>query len=162
MKNKEKILQLMSNLESENIERTRAFDKADKMGQAICAFANDIGDHKQPGYLLLGVEDDGSFSGKRITDEQLTALAGFKSEGNLLPPPSMTIYHESFDEGDVAVIEVFRLHILPSGIKGKFGFALVPGRVLPIMMIFIFWKKNDFILPPALKLCLALIQVCRI
>ena len=39
MGNKEKILQLMSNLESENIERTRAFDKADKMGQAICAFA---------------------------------------------------------------------------------------------------------------------------
>ena len=36
MGNKEKILQLMSNLESENIERTRAFDKADKMGQAIC------------------------------------------------------------------------------------------------------------------------------
>jgi ATP-dependent DNA helicase RecG len=107
MGNKEKILQLMSNLESENIERTRAFDKVDKMGQAICAFANDIGERKQPGYLLLGVEDNGTFSGKRITDEQLTALAGFKSEGNLLPPPSMTIYHESFDEGDVAVIEVF-------------------------------------------------------
>ena len=119
MGNKEKILQLMSNLESENIERTRAFDKADKMGQAICAFANDIGDRKQPGYLLLGVEDDGSFSGKHITDEQLTALAGFKSEGNLLPPPSMTIYHESFAEGDVAVIEVFPSSYPPIRYKGQ-------------------------------------------
>ena len=130
MDNKEKILQLMSNLESENIERTRAFDKADKMGQAICAFANDIGDRKQPGYLLLGVEDNGTFSGKRITDEQLTALAGFKSEGNLLPPPSMTIYHESFDDGDVAVIEVFPSSYPPIRYKGQVWVRIGPRKAL--------------------------------
>ena len=130
MGNKEKILQLMSNLESENIERTRAFDKADKMGQAICAFANDIGDRKQPGYLLLGVEDDGSFSGKRITDEQLTVLAGFKSEGNLLPPPSMTIYHESFAEGDIAVIEVFPSSYPPIRYKGQVWVRIGPRKCL--------------------------------
>ena len=120
----------MSNLESENIERTRAFDKADKMGQAICAFANDIGDRKQPGYLLLGVEDNGTFSGKRITDEQLTALAGFKSEGNLLPPPSMTIYHESFDDGDVAVIEVFPSSYPPIRYKGQVWVRIGPRKAL--------------------------------
>ncbi len=130
MGNKEKILQLMSNLESENIERTRAFDKADKMGQAICAFANDIGDRKQPGYLLLGVEDNGTFAGKRVTDEQLTALAGFKSEGNLLPPPAMTIYHESFDDGDVAVIEVFPSSYPPIRYKGQVWVRIGPRKAL--------------------------------
>ena len=130
MGNKEKILQLMSNLESENIERTRAFDKADKMGQAICAFANDIGDRKQPGYLLLGVEDNGAFAGKCVTDEQLTALAGFKSEGNLLPPPAMTIYHESFDDGDVVVIEVFPSSYPPIKYKGQVWVRIGPRKCL--------------------------------
>ena len=54
MLTKEKLMLLMADLESETVERTRAFDKADKMGQAICAFANDLPGHGVPGYLLLG------------------------------------------------------------------------------------------------------------
>lgn len=130
MTNKEKIKQLMSNLESENIERTRAFDKVDKMGQAICAFANDLGDRKQPGYLLLGVEDDGSFSGKRISDEQFTALGGFKTEGQLLPPPSLSVYYESFAEGDVAVIEVYPSSYPPIKFKGQVWVRVGPRKAL--------------------------------
>ena len=34
MLTKEKLMQLMTDLESETVERTRAFDKAEKMGQA--------------------------------------------------------------------------------------------------------------------------------
>ena len=82
---------LLTDLESETVERSRAFDKAEKMGQAISAFANDLPGRKQPGYLLLGVENDGQISGKRISDEQLTSLGGLKTEGALLPPPSMAI-----------------------------------------------------------------------
>lgn len=130
MENRQKILQLMKSLEAENIERTRAFDKADKMGQAICAFANDLADRKQPGYLLLGVEDDGSFSGKRITDEQLTSLGGFKTEGVILPPPSMAIYHESFDEGDVVAIEVFPSSYPPIKFKGQVWVRVGPRKAL--------------------------------
>ena len=44
MLTKEKLMQLMVDLESVTVERTRAFDKAEKMGQAICAFANDQSD----------------------------------------------------------------------------------------------------------------------
>ena len=120
----------MSNLESENIERTRAFDKVDKMGQAICAFANDLGDRKQRGYLLLGVEDDGSFSGKRISDEQFTALGGFKTEGQLLPPPSLSVYYESFAEGDVAVIEVYPSSYPPIKFKGQVWVRVGPRKAL--------------------------------
>lgn len=35
--------ELIAGGENEQVEMTRAFDKADKMGQAICAFANDLG-----------------------------------------------------------------------------------------------------------------------
>lgn len=71
--------------ESEHVERTRAFDKVDKMGEAICAFANDISNSGQIGYLLLGVDDDGSVSGRRIGDEKWASLGGLKTDGNILP-----------------------------------------------------------------------------
>lgn len=44
MRTKGKQIRLITDLELETVERTRAFDKADKMGQAICAFANDQSD----------------------------------------------------------------------------------------------------------------------
>ena len=65
---------LMLAFEDERVERTRAFDKADKMGQAICAFANDISGSGEVGYLLLGVENDGRISGRRIDDENWASL----------------------------------------------------------------------------------------
>ena len=110
---------LLTDLESETVERSRAFDKAEKMGQAISAFANDLPGWKQPGYLLLGVENDGQISGKRISDEQLTSLGGLKTEGALLPPPSMAIEIFNFQEGDVAVIEVFPSAYPPIRYKGQ-------------------------------------------
>ena len=115
----EKLLRLMTDLESETVERTRAFDKADKMGQAICAFANDLPGRGVPGYLLLGVEDNGQLSHRRVSDEQMTALGGLKTEGNLLPQPSMSIEKFSFDDGDVVAIEVFPTTIPPIRFKGQ-------------------------------------------
>ncbi len=103
----EELRHLMTDLELENVERTRAFEKADKMGQAICAFANDISNRGTPGYLLLGVENDGKISGRRINDELLTSLGGLKTEGNLLPPPAMALDVFHFTEGDVVVFTIF-------------------------------------------------------
>ena len=93
--------------EDERVERTRAFDKADKMGQAICAFANDISGSGDVGYLLLGVENDGTISGRRIDDEKWASLGGLKTDGNILPPPAMSMEKFSLAEGDVIAIKVF-------------------------------------------------------
>ncbi len=93
--------------EDERVERTRAFDKADKMGQAICAFANDISGSGEAGYLLLGVENDGRISGRRIDDERWASLGGLKTDGNILPPPAMSMEKFSLAEGDVIAIKVF-------------------------------------------------------
>ena len=67
MLTKDELIHLMTDLESETVERTRAFDKADKMGQAICAFANDLSGRNKPGYLLLGSTTMGLYPVKEST-----------------------------------------------------------------------------------------------
>lgn len=119
MLTREEVLSLLSKGESENIERTRAFDKAEKMGQAICAFANDLAGRGVPGYLFLGVEDDGRISGKRIDDKAFASLGGLKTDGNLLPPPAMALERFEFPEGDVVVVEVFPSRYPPIRYNGQ-------------------------------------------
>ena len=94
----QELRKLISAFESEHVERTRAFDKSDKIGQAVCAFANDISGNGETGYLFLGVEDDGTISGRRIDDEKWASLGGIKTDGHLLPPPSMSMEKVSLAE----------------------------------------------------------------
>jgi len=61
MENKiEDIRALLNDLENDRVERTISTTNTDKFGQAICAFANDLPNHQQLGYLFLGVKDDGT------------------------------------------------------------------------------------------------------
>ena len=109
---------LIGAFEDEHVERTRAFDKVDKMGEAICAFANDISGSGKTGHLLLGVDDDGKVSGRRIDDEKWASLGGLKTDGNILPPPSMSMEKFSLEEGDVVIIQVFPSAYPPIRYKG--------------------------------------------
>lgn len=52
--------QLLYDLESDRVERKASISDRDKICQAICAFANDLPDHRQPGVLFIGVNDDSS------------------------------------------------------------------------------------------------------
>lgn len=70
---KDELKALFSDLESDHIERTISTTNTDKFGQAICAFANDLPNHRKPGYLFLGVTDDGNVQGIDVTDEELDA-----------------------------------------------------------------------------------------
>ena len=119
MLSQEELERLRFDLENELVERTRAFDKVDKMGQAICAFANDLAGRGRPGYLLLGVENDGRLSGRRLDDDRLTSLGGMKSEGQLLPPPAMSMELFHYAEGDMLVIQVFPSAYPPIRYQGQ-------------------------------------------
>src|SRR5690606_9091165 len=69
--------------------------------------SNDFPNHRQPGYILLGVDDDGKAKGITIGDEELQKIGNIKSNGNVLPQPSLSvspIYH--IDGGDVVVVQV--------------------------------------------------------
>ena len=56
MLDEEQLKTLMAELESDTAERTESTNNTDKFGQAICAFANDLPNHRRPGYLLIGVK----------------------------------------------------------------------------------------------------------
>ena len=70
----EQLQTLMTDLESDRAERTASTKNTDKFGEAICAFANDFPNHRQPGYLLVGVNDAGHACGLHVTDELLLDL----------------------------------------------------------------------------------------
>ncbi|MBK6332043.1 MAG: putative DNA binding domain-containing protein [Bacteroidetes bacterium] len=53
----------MADLEQDRVEKTISTNDANKFGEAICSFCNDFPGHKKPGYLIVGVNDDGSRCG---------------------------------------------------------------------------------------------------
>jgi ATP-dependent DNA helicase RecG len=110
---------LLTELEADNIERTVSVDNTDKLGQAICAFANDLPNHRRPGYLFIGVRDNGTLSGLRATDELLKNLGGIRSDGNVLPQPYMNIGKFPQPNGDVVVVEVYPSDLPPVRYKGR-------------------------------------------
>lgn len=69
----DEIKTLLSDIESDRIERTISTTNTDKFGQAICAFANDLPNHNLPGYLIIGADDKtGKVNGAiNITDQLL-------------------------------------------------------------------------------------------
>lgn len=102
----EKVIALLADMESDLIERTISI-KENKLGPAVCALSNDFPNHKQPGYILLGVKDDGTLAGMTWADEALQAIGNVKSNGNVLPQPSMVVSPVfKFPEGEVVVIQV--------------------------------------------------------
>jgi len=97
---------MLTDLESEQIERTTSTTDFNKFAQVICAFSNDLPNTALNGYLLIGVHDNGILSGLKANDQLLQSLGGLRSDGNILPQPLMSVNSFSFTDGDVIVIEV--------------------------------------------------------
>ncbi len=119
---------LLVDLESDRVERTRAANNTDKLGEAICAFANDLPGHQQPGFLIIGVDDEGRPTGLPITDQLLQNLAAIRSDGNLLPQPSLTVDKVAVGGLDVAVITVQPSVDTPVRYKGAVWIRVGPRR----------------------------------
>jgi ATP-dependent DNA helicase RecG len=115
---KVELLRLMAALESPRVERTAATRDTDKFGEAICAFANDLGNDRQPGVLFVGVDDGGEPVGIEVTDRLLQNLAAIASDGNLLPPPLLVTQKLEVQSGQVAVVEVEPSRDTPVRYKG--------------------------------------------
>jgi ATP-dependent DNA helicase RecG len=121
---------IMTDLESDRIERTSSYKDTDKLGEAICAFSNDLPNHKQPGYFLIGVNDDGSLSGISVDDELLKKVGGIRSEGNVLPIPTIHVTRVQPEGGDVAVIEVQPSPHPPVRYKGRTWIRVGPRKAI--------------------------------
>ena len=80
---------MLADLESDLVERKESLqgDTPRKIRQAVCAFANDLPDHRRPGVVFVGADDSGAPVGLDITDELLLQLADVKTDGNIVPRP---------------------------------------------------------------------------
>jgi len=119
---------LLAELEADNVERTISVSNTDKFSQAICAFANDMPNRRKPGYLLVGVNDNGTLAGLTVTDELLKNLGGIRSDGNVLPQPVMNVAKYSLAGGDVAVVEVYPSDLPPVRYKGRVHIRVGPRK----------------------------------
>ena len=125
---KEEIRALLNDLESDRVERTISTTNTDKFGQAICAFANDLPDHREPGYLFLGVTDDGEVKGLNVTDELLKNVAAIRTDGNIQPQPSMSVEKVPMEEGDIVMVRVEPSVFPPVKYKGRIWIRIGPRK----------------------------------
>jgi len=97
---------LLGDLESDRVERTESLNNTDKFCKAICAFANDMPDHRMPGYLCLGVDRHGSPTSAVIDERLLEKLAGHRDNGQIIPMPTMEVAKVDFRGVPIAVVKV--------------------------------------------------------
>ena len=104
----DELLQLIGAGESDCVEFKEAVTEGvpAKIREAICAFANDLPNHKKPGVVFVGVKDDGEISELRVDEKLVNQLASMKSDGNIVPPPSMTVEKRTLHGKEIAVVIV--------------------------------------------------------
>src|ERR1700680_1796694 len=122
--------QLLLNLESDRVERKASTSHADRIREAICAFANDLPDHRMPGLLFIGAKDDGTCSALPITDQLLLTLADMRSDGNIVPFPSMTVQKRSLNGCEMALVIVQPADAPPVRYQGRVWIRVGPRRAI--------------------------------
>ncbi len=115
----DELIRLLAQGEADRIERTTSTKDTDKFSEAVTAFANDLPNHGLPGYLVVGVNDNGAPSGLEVTDQLLQNLGALRSDGNIQPLPSLNVAKFRLPGGDVAVVEVLPSDLPPVRYKGR-------------------------------------------
>lgn len=115
----QELLELIKNHETDRVEFTRSVSDTDKFAEAACAFANDLPGHRRPGFLIIGVDNNGRFAGIRVTDELLRNLGGLRDDGNIQPLPALTVEKLVTSQGEVAVVSVQPSLLPPVRYKGR-------------------------------------------
>jgi ATP-dependent DNA helicase RecG len=128
MLSKNELQSLLADIESDRVERTISISDTDKFCEAICAFANDFPNNHLPGYLIIGVKNNGEVAGTEINDRLLLALGGIRSDGNIQPLPTLVVQKVSLDGGDVAVVEVQPSDLPPVRYKGRVWIRVGPRK----------------------------------
>lgn len=119
---------LLADTESDRVERKASLGDRDRLRQAICAFANDLPDHRLSGVLFIGVNDDGTCANIPITDQLLLTLSNMRSDGNILPMPFMTVQKRTIAGCELAVIEVQPADAPPVRFDGRVWIRVGPRR----------------------------------
>jgi len=121
---------LLADPESDRVERKASLSDRDKIRQAVCAFANDLPNHRKAGVLFVGVHDDGMCAGLPITDELLLTLSSMRSDGNTVPFPSLVVQKRILRGCEVAVVLVEPSDAPPVRYQGRVWVRIGPQRAV--------------------------------
>ena len=126
----EGLIQLMDAGESTRVEFKESLGgSAPRMiREAVCAFANDLPDDRRPGVVFVGVRDDGTSTGLTVSDGMLIRLANMKTDGNIVPPPSITVRKLLLPGGEVAAVTVQPSDSPPVRYQGRIHVRIGPRR----------------------------------
>jgi ATP-dependent DNA helicase RecG len=121
---------MLAEVESDLTERKESFrgDAPTTVREAVCALANDLPGHQRAGVVFIGARDDGRPSNLAITDELLLQLADIKADGNIVPPPSLTVASHTLAGTPVAVITVLPSDSPPVRYRGRICIRVGPRR----------------------------------
>jgi len=121
---------LLGDIESDLAERKESLrgDSPQTAREAVCAFANDLPDHRRAGVVFIGVDDGGAPVGLPVTDELLRQLADMKTDGNIVPPPTLTVGKRTLKGREVAVVTVEPSDSPPVRYRGRIWIRIGPRR----------------------------------
>ena len=128
MISREELDKIILETEADRIEKTITLKDSSKFGEAICSFSNDLPNHQKPGYLIIGVYDNGSRNGTIVNDALLQLLMDFRTDGRINPPPAITVAKFNYEDGDIAVVEVKPSIQPPVRYNGKVCVRIGPRR----------------------------------
>nr|VFK28925.1 MAG: ATP-dependent DNA helicase RecG [Candidatus Kentron sp. MB]VFK33406.1 MAG: ATP-dependent DNA helicase RecG [Candidatus Kentron sp. MB]VFK76149.1 MAG: ATP-dependent DNA helicase RecG [Candidatus Kentron sp. MB] len=126
----EELLTLLEDLESDRVERKESINEKEKIRRAICAFCNDMPNHRLPGVVFIGATDKGEMVGIEVTDRLLLTLSDMRSDGNILPLPTMTVQKRTLNGRDLAVVIVQPADAPPVRFKGGIYIRVGPRRAI--------------------------------
>ena len=126
------LLQIIAAGESDRVEFKESLsgDAPTRIREAICAFANDLPDHRAPGLIFVGVKDGGTMGDLSVTDRLLQQLTDMKTDGNILPPPSLTVEKRVLNGREVAIVSALPSNSPPVRFKGAIHVRTGPRRGL--------------------------------
>lgn len=110
---------LFVDIESDRAERKASASDFKKIRKCICAFANDLPNHQVPGVLFIGANDDGSCANLNVTDDLLKKLSEIRSDGTIMPFPSLTVQKKTINGCEIAVIIVDPAYAPPVRFNGR-------------------------------------------
>ena len=124
------LLALLDGGESDRVEFKEALSGGTPttIREAVCAFANDLGGAGRSGVVFVGVRDDGTPTGLPVADELLRRLADIKTDGNIVPPPSLTVRCLTVGAHEVALVIVLPSDSPPVRYKGRVHVRTGPRR----------------------------------
>ena len=124
------LVEMMDQGESFHVEYKETLDGAapTRIREAICAFSNDLIGSGQAGVVIVGLTNTGKPSGIDVDDELLIRLNSIKTDGNIVPPPSLLVEKRTLQDKEIAVVTVWPSDSPPVRYRGAIHVRSGPRR----------------------------------